>query len=91
MDIKNRDITVLGLGKSGLAAAKLAKKMGATVFVSDSSASDDIKKSKDVLTSIGIEVEIGRHSDNVYKNKHLIIVSPGIPPDIPILIRHSLI
>lgn len=85
MDIRNKPITVLGLGKSGLAAAKLAKKIGATVFVSDSSASDDIKKNKDILTSIGIEVEIGRHSDNVYKNKHLIILSPGIPPDIPIL------
>ena len=84
-NIKNKPITVLGLGKSGLAAAKLAKKMGATVFVSDSSASDNIKKSKDILTSIGIEVEIGRHSDNVYKNKHLIILSPGIPADIPIL------
>ncbi|MFH1904511.1 MAG: UDP-N-acetylmuramoyl-L-alanine--D-glutamate ligase [bacterium] len=83
--MENKPITVLGLGKSGLAAAKLAKKMGATVFVSDSSASDDIKKSKDILTSIGIEVEIGRHSDNVYKNRQLIILSPGIPPDIPIL------
>ena len=85
MNIRNNSITVLGLGKSGLAAAKLAKKMGADVFVSDSSTSDDIKKSKDILTSIGIEVEIGRHSDNVYKNKALIILSPGIPPDIPIL------
>ncbi|MBU0477850.1 UDP-N-acetylmuramoyl-L-alanine--D-glutamate ligase [bacterium] len=85
MDIKNKPITVLGLGKSGFAAAKLANKMGATVFVSDSSVSEDIKKNKDILTSIGIEVEIGRHSANVYKNKHLIILSPGISPDIPIL------
>ncbi len=85
MDIKNKSITVLGLGKSGFAAAKLARKMGANVFVSDSSYNDATKKNKDTLTSIGIEVEIGRHSDNVYKNKHLIILSPGIPPDIPIL------
>ena len=83
--IKNKSITILGLGKSGLAAAKLAKKMGADVFVSDSSYNDATKKNKDSLTSIGIEVEIGRHSDNVYKNKHLIILSPGIPADIPIL------
>ncbi|MCK4400900.1 UDP-N-acetylmuramoyl-L-alanine--D-glutamate ligase [bacterium] len=82
MDIRNKPITVLGLGKSGLAAAKLAKKMGADVFVSDSSASDDVKKNKDILASIGIKVEIGGHSDNVYKNKHLIILSPGISPDI---------
>ncbi|MCK4501165.1 hypothetical protein KAU11_11760, partial [Candidatus Babeliales bacterium] len=85
MDIRNKPITVLGLGKSGLAAAKLAGKIGADVFVSDSSASDDVKKNKDILTCIGIDVEIGRHSDKVYKNKALIILSPGIPPDIPIL------
>ena len=83
--IKNKPITVLGLGKSGFAAAKLAKKMCADVFVSDSSYNDTTKKNKDILISIGIEVEIGRHSDNVYKNKALIILSPGIPPDIPIL------
>jgi len=84
-NIKNKTITVLGLGKSGLAAAKLAKKMGADVFASDNSASDDIKKNKDILTGIGIGVEIDGHSDRVYENKNLIILSPGIPPDIPIL------
>ena len=85
MNIKNKSITVLGLGKSGFAAAKLAKKMGADVFVSDNSASDDIKKAKDILTGIGISVEIDGHSDRVYENKNLIILSPGIPPDNPIL------
>ena len=37
MDIKGKKISILGAGKSGLSAAKLASFLGANIFISDSS------------------------------------------------------
>jgi UDP-N-acetylmuramoylalanine--D-glutamate ligase len=74
-----KNATILGLGKSGIAAANLSKKLGYEVFASDSGKKRDIKN-----LSRDIEVEFGKHSDKVLRSK-IIIKSPGIHPDIPIL------
>ena len=69
-------ISILGLGKSGLAAAKLAKKHGYHVFISDSGNSNELLKKE--LELQGIEYEFGIHSDHVLEADN-IILSPGIP------------
>ncbi|MDR1418453.1 MAG: UDP-N-acetylmuramoyl-L-alanine--D-glutamate ligase [Endomicrobium sp.] len=74
-----KDITVLGLGKSGISAANLATKLGYNVFASDTSSSNKTKKlSKNVIT------EFGHHSDKIL-NSDIIIKSPGIKSTIEIL------
>ena len=75
-------ILVLGLSKSGVAAAKLAKKRGADVYLSESKEINDeekLKKIKD-LNNIGILTEYGGHSEKFINNANLAITSPGIPP-----------
>jgi UDP-N-acetylmuramoylalanine--D-glutamate ligase len=72
-------VCVLGLGKSGVAAANLALKLGYETFASDSGKKRSIKKlNKKVST------EFGGHSAKVFEYP-LIIKSPGIHSDIPIL------
>ena len=84
-EFQNKHITVMGLGRSGVAVAKILKDNGAHVFGSDNSQRDDIVRARDQLHALNIECEIGRHSSRVYDLAEMIVLSPGIPTDIPIL------
>ena len=78
-------IVLLGAGESGVGAARLAKIKGYQVFVSDRG---KIKKdAQSVLTNHEIEWEEGKHSESLILNADEIIKSPGIPDDVPLLIK----
>lgn len=77
-----KKITVIGAGASGIAAARLAKKAGARVLVSEKNALSE--HSRNILMKENITYEEGGHTDRVL-NADLIILSPGIPGNIPIL------
>ena len=81
MDLVNKKVLVLGLSKSGIASAKLAKKRGANVYLSEGKDINDanIAKVKE-LETLGIHVEAGGHSDKFVEGAELAVVSPGIPP-----------
>lgn len=86
-DFINSSFTILGAGRSGTAVAKLLKRNGAKVFLSDDSALDSLKFiDEDDLKKENIEYELGGHSDRVYESE-VIIKSPGIPPDSPVIIK----
>ena len=76
-DISGQHITILGAVISGIAVAKLAKKLGAVPFVSDLSTGIDREKLKE-LDTLGIEYEIGGHTNKVFDCDY-IITSPGVP------------
>ncbi|MCA6069849.1 MAG: UDP-N-acetylmuramoyl-L-alanine--D-glutamate ligase [Endomicrobium sp.] len=83
MDLKKglmkKNIGVLGLGKSGVAAANLAVRLGYNVFASDCGGKRVIKFLNKKITT-----EFFNHSDKIL-NSDVIIKSPGIHSDIPIL------
>ena len=83
-DVNGINITVIGLGKSGQGAAKLANYLGASVFVSDAISNSNLKEKSKYLESCGIEVEVGDHSDKIFDSK-LWILSPGVPQNSSIL------
>lgn len=81
MDLDNKKVLVLGLSKSGIASAKLAKKRGADVYLSEGKDVNDANLTKvQELESLGIHVESGGHSDKFVEGAELAVVSPGIPP-----------
>lgn len=82
-DISGIHITILGAVRSGIAAAKLAKRMNAIPFVSDLS-SDIAESTLNELSTLNIQYEIGSHSDRVF-DCSFIITSPGVPSDSQIL------
>ena len=82
-DISGIHITILGAVRSGIAAAKLAKRMNAVPFVSDLSSSIEESSLKE-LSELSIEYEIGSHSNRVF-DCSFIITSPGVPSDSSIL------
>ncbi|MCK4301653.1 MAG: UDP-N-acetylmuramoyl-L-alanine--D-glutamate ligase [candidate division Zixibacteria bacterium] len=84
--IKGRKIGVVGMARSGLAAAMLARRYGGEPFVSDSKAADNLTAQTDQLKRRDIPFETGGHSGRLLGADY-IIVSPGVPPDADILKR----
>ncbi len=84
--IKKLSISVVGLGRSGVAAAQLAHYIGSNVFISDNSTSDTIQENLKSLESIGISGELGSYTDKIY-NCDLMVISPGIAADSQIIIE----
>ncbi|MFH1996186.1 MAG: UDP-N-acetylmuramoyl-L-alanine--D-glutamate ligase [Candidatus Omnitrophota bacterium] len=78
MDVKQKNVTVVGLGVSGYAAAVLLDRLGAKVFVTDDGSTDAVKEHAEVLRSYGVEVEIGGHTKAAVRSSELIVVSPGV-------------
>lgn len=85
--IIGKKVSILGMARSGVACAKLLRKIGAQVFVSDSQGEKLLSERTSQLREMGIDFETGGHTSNVVRGKDFIVVSPGVPLDIPILKR----
>ena len=83
MDVKGKKVLVVGLGKSGLAAALFLRRRGAQVTVSDVRSAEALAKDIPALLEEGINVEAGGHGLLTFRRQDLIIVSPGVPLDTP--------
>lgn len=82
----DKKVTILGLGRSGVSAARYLIERGAKVFISDSSPlTDSLAQSKSEVEALGATVETGGHTEAVFKFSPLMIVSPGIAPGTDII------
>jgi len=87
MELANKRVLVVGLGKSGVASALFLKAHGARVTVSDAKPPDEFKEEIPLLLDNGIAVETGGHGERTFQGQDLIVVSPGIPVDAPPLVQ----
>ena len=87
MELNNKRVLVVGLGKSGVASALFLKAHGARVTVSDTKSGDELRNEIPVLLDHGITVETGGHGDRTFRGQDLIVVSPGVPVDAPPLVQ----
>lgn len=76
-------VGVLGLGRSGRAAARLLADAGARVYASDVADTEELRTQARLLSDLGVDVELGRHDPRKLAACDLLIVSPGIPPSAP--------
>ncbi len=83
MELKGKKVLVVGLGKSGLAAALFLRRRGAQVTVSDVRSAEALAKDIPALLDEGIMVEAGGHGLLTFRRQDLIVVSPGVPLDTP--------
>jgi UDP-N-acetylmuramoylalanine--D-glutamate ligase len=83
MDLKNKRVLVVGLGKSGLSAAMFLRGQGSRVTVSDARSAMALAKEIPALLEAGIMVESGGHGLLTFRRQDLIVVSPGVPMDTP--------
>ena len=75
------EVAVVGLGKSGAAAALLLARRGREVYASDGNVSPALEATAATLRSAGIAVELGEHDLARIRKAALVVASPGIPPD----------
>ena len=87
MDVKGKRVLVVGLGKSGIASALFLADRGARVAVSDTKSAEELHHEIPLLLDHGIVVEAGYHGERTFKEQELIVISPGVPADVPQLLQ----
>ena len=87
MDIKGKRVLVVGLGKSGVASALFLAERGARVAVSDAKSPEQLRNEIPALLDHGISVETGQHGERTFRDQDLIVISPGVPFDVPQLVH----
>lgn len=73
------------MARSGVACAKLLNKLGAQVFITDTKPSHLLASEIAQLAELGVDFETGGHTLKAVTNKDYLVISPGVPLDIPIL------
>lgn len=83
--LSGETIGVLGLARSGRAAARLALARGARVYASDAGDSAEVQAAAAEIRSLGGEADVGRHDLDRLAACDRIVLSPGIPPTASVL------
>ncbi len=86
MDVKEKNIVIVGLARSGIAAAKRLQQLGAHVTVTDAKSRAALLASIEQLPS-GVQLDVGGHSPDTLGKAEFVVVSPGVPMAIPFLQR----
>lgn len=84
-DFRNKRVTVVGLARSGVAAAKALNALGAKVTVTDKKTEAELAGRIQALGSDSIRVEAGGHPDRVFIDADIIVLSPGVPKLLQVL------
>ncbi|MBS2002427.1 MAG: UDP-N-acetylmuramoyl-L-alanine--D-glutamate ligase [Cyanobacteria bacterium SZAS LIN-5] len=83
-DWDKRKISIMGLGRSGIATAKYLASFGANVLLSEAEETPDKLQKAKSLRALGVRVEFGPPTDEIAKFGEFIVTSPGIKPDHPV-------
>ena len=82
--VEGQQVTVVGAARSGIAAAELLARRGARVTLSDAkralAGADAVR-----LAAAGVVLELGGHVGRTFNGAELIVMSPGVPPDLPVV------
>jgi UDP-N-acetylmuramoylalanine--D-glutamate ligase len=78
-----REVAVVGLGKSGVAATLLLRDHGLPVYASDTGTGSAYISWADALRAAGAEVHLGGHDLDRIGRAAAVVVAPGVPPEVP--------
>jgi UDP-N-acetylmuramoylalanine--D-glutamate ligase len=78
-DFQGKRVTVVGMARSGVAAARALHALGARVTVTDKKRIDELTVQVRSLGADDITVEAGGHPDRIFTEAELIVLSPGVP------------
>jgi UDP-N-acetylmuramoylalanine--D-glutamate ligase len=78
MQLKDKNVVVVGLGRTGLAAARFLHQQGARIVATDTANEAALGDTVAQLRHMDIEIELGAHSSRAFQESDLIVVSPGV-------------
>src|SRR5262245_8919105 len=79
-DVRDKRVIVVGAARSGVAAAELLARRGARVVLSEMRA--DVPAAEP-LRALGVQLELGGHQIETFRDADLVVVSPGVPTEQP--------
>jgi UDP-N-acetylmuramoylalanine--D-glutamate ligase len=82
-ELKGKRVLVLGLGRSGVAAARYCVSVGARVTASDLKSADQLRPALEQLADLPMDFELGGHDPAAPRKFDLVVISPGVSPDLP--------
>lgn len=82
-DYRDKQITVIGAGSTGRSLVKFFLAQGAKVALSDNRGAE-LLDNLDELESLGVRLDLGGHTPELFATADLVVTSPGVPLDIPI-------
>src|SRR5512143_3827685 len=83
MDLRRRNILVVGLARTGVAATRFLQRRGARLQATDRAEEGRLGPEVTQLRELGIPLELGGHRVESFTAADLIVVSPGVPHTIP--------
>jgi UDP-N-acetylmuramoylalanine--D-glutamate ligase len=81
-----REVIVAGIGRSGVAAARLLQAHGIPVYAADDGAGDTVRHYAGTLAGMaGVTTEVGGHDPGRIARAAALVLSPGMPPTAPMV------
>ncbi|MFO8047947.1 MAG: UDP-N-acetylmuramoyl-L-alanine--D-glutamate ligase, partial [Desulfosudaceae bacterium] len=83
IEVRDKRFLVVGMGATGLAVAKYLVKRGAAVTITDQSPDKELGESCREARELGVTLQLGGHSQEVFSDTDYIVISPGVPTSLP--------
>ena len=79
MQLANKNIVIVGLGRTGLALARFLTRARASVVITDTADESTLGSQLELIKELQIRAELGKHRMETFLNADLIVISPGVP------------
>ena len=87
MILENKNIVVVGLGRTGIALARFLTRARASVVITDTADESVLQGQLEMIKELEIKIELGSHRPDTFINADLIVISPGVPHTIELLVN----
>jgi UDP-N-acetylmuramoylalanine--D-glutamate ligase len=84
-ELRGKRVLAVGLARTGVATALFCAARGASVTATDARTESEIGEGIAALRSAGVKLEFGGHREKTFLEQDLIVPSPGVPADVPLL------
>ncbi len=84
-ELRGKRVLVVGLARTGVATALFCAARSANVTATDTRSENEIGEAIVPLRASGVKLELGGHRENTFLEQDLIVPSPGVPADAPLL------
>jgi UDP-N-acetylmuramoylalanine--D-glutamate ligase len=82
-NLVGKKVLVVGLGRSGVAAARLLATEGAEVTVTDRRSQGELSEAIRQLDGVRVKVSVGGHAEKDFTKVEMVVLSPGVPMSLP--------
>jgi UDP-N-acetylmuramoylalanine--D-glutamate ligase len=86
LELAGKQVVVVGLARSGVAAAEFLVRRGARVVATDRRTADELQAEAVTLAQENVSLELGGHRQATFTAADMVVVSPGVPWDLPELV-----